>query len=188
MNIGGVVLAAGLSRRAGTFKMALEVDGRTVIEKSIEGMYDLCSNIYVVGGYKVEIINEILKGYKKVQVVYNENYEQGMFTSVREGFRHVKEDRFFYTPGDYPAVPKEIYRGMLEVSGDIVIPVYGGKKGHPVLMNGCFAQELVESDKFSNLKEFINSKGFTPFEVKNPGILFDIDTIDDYRKLLNNKI
>lgn len=183
MEIGGVVLAAGLSSRAGKFKMALEIDGKTVIEKCIEGMYDICSKIYVVGGYKIEIIEKILKGYEKVQIVYNRNYEEGMFTSVREGFRHVKQDRFFYTPGDYPAVSKDVYTGMLEVTGDIIIPVYGGKKGHPVLLKGSLGRELVESTNYNNLKEFINSKGFIPYEVKDSGVLFDIDTIDDYKRL-----
>lgn len=184
MEIGGVVLAAGFSSRAGAFKMALDMDGKTVIEKCIEGMYDICSKIYVVGGYRVEIIERILEGYPKVQVVYNGNYEQGMFTSVREGFKHVTEDRFFYTPGDYPAVSKKVYQKMLEVTGDIVIPVYRGRNGHPVLFSGSIAREVSESTKYSNLKEYINSKGYIQIEVEESGVLLDIDTMDDYKKLV----
>jgi molybdenum cofactor cytidylyltransferase len=34
--------------------MTLQIGGKTVIERCIEGMYDICSKVVVVGGYKIK--------------------------------------------------------------------------------------------------------------------------------------
>lgn len=185
MEVEGVILAAGLSSRAGTYKMALEINGETVIERCVKSMYDICSRIIVVAGYRKEVIKEILDKYSKVEIVYNNAYEQGMFTSIIEGFKYIKEEKIFFTPGDYPLISKDIYSTLLKVTGDIIIPSYNGRKGHPVLMKKCIVKELLQSTKFSTLKDFISSKGFVKVDVNEEGILIDIDTMEDYLNVKN---
>ena len=184
MNIEAVVLAAGYSSRAESFKMELDLHGKTVIERCIEGMNDLCSRIIVVGGYKIEKIQEVLGRYAKVEVVLNRRYPEGMFTSVKEGARHVRGDRFFFTPGDYPLISGEVCRRLLAMDGEIVIPVYGGKKGHPVLLSGAIAAELLREDDSYNLRDFIIRKGYQTLAVEDEGILLDLDTPQDYQRIL----
>ena len=184
MSIEGVIVAAGLSQRTGTYKMTLKIDDTTVIEKCLEGMYDLCSWIIVVGGYKFENLIPVLDQYEKVELVLNANYKDGMFSSVKEGLRQVRGERFFFIPGDYPVVSKQVYETMANVEGDIIIPAYHGENGHPVLINGYLANELVEDTICTSLREFINARGFTLVNVQNPGILQDIDTMDDYEKIV----
>ena len=184
MNIEGVVLAAGYSSRAGAFKMGLDVGGRSVIQRCVDGLVPLCSRIIVVGGYRIEEIQTLLRNYSKVEVVLNTRYAQGMFTSVKEGVARVAADRFFLTPGDYPFVTPEICRSLLGVEGEIIIPTYRGRKGHPILISGSIAQELLGEDDESNLRAFIQRKGFHTLEVNEEGILLDIDTPDDYHRIL----
>ena len=62
--IDGIILAAGLSRRAGTYKMTLRINGKPLLERCIENMYDICSKIIVVGGYKIEDIRSIVDKYE----------------------------------------------------------------------------------------------------------------------------
>lgn len=182
--VDGVVLAAGLSSRAKTYKMELKFGDKTLIEKSIEGMLGVCSKIIVVGGYQSERITNILEKYPTVEVVFNQNYLNGMFSSVKEGLRHVTEKRFFILPGDYPLIKKEIYKCMLLRYEDIIIPTYKGKKGHPVLLNSRLINEIIKEPSDSNLREFIKSKGHTLVETDDPGVLVDVDTLDDYKKLI----
>lgn len=184
MKIEGIILAAGFSSRAGVFKMSLDFNGKTVLESSICNMKKFCSKIYVVAGYKIEVIKDILKPYNDIEVVFNENYEEGMFSSVKKGIECLKGDRFFITPGDYPCIKQETYSALLNTEGRIVIPVYEGIKGHPILLDTLVGKELLKSDKFHNLREYISSSGFTTVEVDDRGILKDIDTIDDYKELL----
>ncbi|MBU3113441.1 nucleotidyltransferase family protein [Clostridium lacusfryxellense] len=188
MAVDAVVLAAGLSSRVGTYKMALDIHGKSVIERCIEGMYDICENIIVVGGYKLENITTILAKYEKVHVVFNKDYELGMFSSVKEGIRHVKEEKFFFTPGDYPLVSIEVYETLLRASGEIIIPTYGDRNGHPILINSNYISGILEENIYSNLREFIVSKEVTKVEVNSNSILMDIDTIEDYEEILKSDI
>ncbi len=184
MKIEGVVLAAGLSTRVGENKLILDVDGKTVIERCILGMYDICSKIIVVGGHRVEDIEDILGNYSKVELIYNPNYLDGMFSSVKKGITNIKEERFFLIPGDYAVVNKKTYEDMLKVDNDIVIPMHNGRKGHPLLMKSYLIEELLKDISCKTLRDFIGKKGFIPIIVKDPGILMDIDTMEDYRETL----
>lgn len=184
MRAEGIILAAGLSSRTVCHKMVLPLGGRTVIENCIEGMYDTCSNIIVVEGYKPENMAPILHNYSKVQLAINHDYMNGMFSSVKEGLRHITAERFFLTPGDCPVIPASIYKRMLMVDGDIVIPAYKGEKGHPVLLSSFLIGGILEYIGES-LGKYIESKGYTVLDVNEPGILMDIDTMEDYEKLRN---
>ncbi|RKZ18132.1 nucleotidyltransferase family protein, partial [bacterium] len=118
----GIILAAGFSRRAGDWKMALPIKGRTVIEMSIMGMYPVVDRIIVVGGYNFKNLLKIIEKYEKALPVYNENFPLGMFTSIQKGVEKVSGDRFFILPGDIVLVRPSTYKYILEQKGDIIVP------------------------------------------------------------------
>ena len=68
--------------------------------------------------------------------------------------------------------------------GDIVIPTYGGKRGHPVLMRGELVSEILVRPAASSLRDYIESRGYATVEVDDEGILWDLDTPEDYERLL----
>ncbi|WP_234123967.1 nucleotidyltransferase family protein [Clostridium hydrogenum] len=183
MSIDGVILAAGLSSRMGNYKMTLELRQKTIIENCIEAIYDYCSNIIVVGGYNYNMICEVLKPYRKITTVLNENYKDGMFSSIKTGLKNVRGNRFFITPGDYPLIKKDTCEKMIKCKADIVIPVYDGEKGHPVLINSNLINDVLENDKYESMKDFINSHNFKTVPVKDKGILMDADTPEDYAQI-----
>lgn len=185
MAVEGIILAAGLSSRAKTYKMTLNIGNKTVIERVIDNMLSVCSRITVVGGYKIENLEPIIQKYENVQLVFNENFMDGMFSSVKKGFSCVKEEAFFFTPGDYPLIDDMVYKQLLNNSGEIVIPTYEGRKGHPILIKSSLIKEILEGYKYSNLREFITSKRPALVPVHNEGILLDIDTINDYNHILD---
>ncbi|MGE5581812.1 MAG: nucleotidyltransferase family protein [Bacillota bacterium] len=184
MKIEAVVLAAGYSSRAGTFKLELDINGKTVIERCLEGLNDFCSRIIVVGGYRIDKIRAILKNYPKVEVVLNNSFNLGMFSSVKTGLRHLQGERFFFTPGDYPLISRNVCQKLLQADGDIVIPVFNGRKGHPLLLKTKITAELLKEDDGYNLRDFIRRQGFVPVTVEDEGILWDLDTREDYQKIL----
>lgn len=185
MKIEGIVLAAGLSSRAGTNKLILNINGKTVIEQCILGMYDLCSRIIVVGGCRIEEIKDILDIYPKVDLIYNPDYLAGMFSSVKIGLDNIKEERFFLIPGDYPSINKKTYSEMLSINKDIVIPTYNGKKGHPLLMKSYLISNLKEDITCNTLRDFIHKQNISLLDIDDPGILIDIDTMEDYNNILS---
>lgn len=183
MEIEAVVLAAGYSSRANGFKMAMEVDGKPVLQRVIEAFSAVCTRIYVVSGYRADEIQRLCTGYARVQVVHNPGFDAGMFSSVQTGVRQVHADRFFFTPGDYPLITADICRQLLAVPGEVVAPVFEGRKGHPVLLSGTLAEEIAQEPPDSNLKQVLGRKTYTTVEVGNAGVLLDLDSPDDYAAL-----
>lgn len=183
MAVEGIILAAGLSSRANAFKMILMLGGKTIIEHSIDSMMEVCERGIVVGGYRIECLEPIINRYEKVELVFNENYLEGMFSSVKKGLSLVKGERFFFIPGDYPLIDPEVYRELLRHEGDVIIPTYEGRKGHPILFKGSTAEEILRENKYSNLREYIRDKKQTLIPVNCRGILTDVDTMEDYNSL-----
>lgn len=185
-HVDGIILAAGFSSRTGVFKMGLQFGEKKLIQRVIDEMKELCSRVIVVVGYKKERIIEFTKGYANVEVVFNPRYTKGMFTSVKEGVKHVRSQWFFLTPGDYPLITKAIYQKLLDARSEsgqcIFIPVFNGRKGHPILVKSDLVKELLGEPVDSNLRKFINRKGFTPVGVDDDAILVDIDTMEDYQR------
>ncbi len=179
-SVDGVVLAAGLSTRAGQYKMALRLGDKTLIEHGIAGMAPVVERIIVVGGHRIELLREILASYAQVEVVHNAAFHEGMFSSVQAGLKHVQAERAFLLPGDYPLVSTDTYQRLLEVSGDVVIPTYGGRKGHPVLLSASSIAEILRQPGTSTLRDCIRQIGSVTVSVEDEGILLDVDDLDDY--------
>jgi molybdenum cofactor cytidylyltransferase len=187
MEVEGIILAAGLSSRATAFKMTLMLGHKTIIEHSIDNMREVCDRVIVVGGYKIENLEPIIKKYDNAELVFNENFMDGMFSSVKKGFSCIKGERFFFTPGDYPLIDTGVYTELLRHDGDVVIPTFEGKKGHPVLFRNSCKEEILEGNKYSNLREYIKDKKQELVPVSCRGILRDVDTIWDYERILTSK-
>ncbi|HBE80641.1 MAG TPA: molybdopterin-guanine dinucleotide biosynthesis protein A [Firmicutes bacterium] len=183
-NIEAVVLAAGYSSRAGAFKPGLDLGGKTVIERCLEGMLPLCDRVIVVGGYQIERLYQILAQYPSVEIVLNRRYVEGMFSSVKVGMSQAKAERILFTPGDHPLISQEVCRSLLRVDGDIVIPTFNGRKGHPVLLTRQIAQEILLENDDSNLRDYIQKKGYQTLAVTDEGILIDLDTKEDYQRIV----
>lgn len=183
MEVEGIILAAGFSSRAGTFKMTLEINSKTVIERCIQGMYDACSRVIVVGGYRAKDLFPEVRKFPKAVFVYNHNFEAGMFSSVIKGAECFRGERAFFIPGDYPVIGKDVYQKMLKTEAGIVLPTHNGILGHPVLMNKDTVEKLLNIPGCGSLKQFIASQGYTTVEVPDPGILMDLDTPEDHEKI-----
>ena len=193
----GVILAAGFSSRAKTFKMTLEFGNSTVIENTIIKMSKYCSKVIVVGGYKIEKLEFLKEKYPLVDLIFNENYEEGMYSSVLKGFNHALSlgawNNIIFTPGDYPAVKQEVYDELIQASigakdeEDIIIPVFEEhsylRNGHPIILK----RELLASNTlndYGNLREFLYNRKQAFVNVGDRAVLKDLDTIEDYNELL----
>jgi molybdenum cofactor cytidylyltransferase len=184
-----IVLAAGYSSRANTFKMTLPLGQMTVLEQTISNFNGICSRVIVVSGFRAELIQEeIVKICNKnaysfqIKHVYNENFNQGMFTSIQKGCNEVNAQAFFITPGDCPLVKKETLQLIAEHKGDVVIPSFHYKGGHPIKLSKVVKQKILETNPMSNLRVVLNNHEKKYLIVNDPGVLMDMDTPEDYQK------
>lgn len=181
----GLIVAAGQSRRTlPYYKMTLDLGGKTLVERAMASMEPYCEHIIVVTGYQGDLVRSALQGHPKVELVDNPNYQEGMFSSMKTGLPYIKGDRFFFLPGDYPIISPSVYEAMLAVDYEIVVPVHEGQTGHPVLLKYSVIERIFDSPEITSLREFIRQRDPCYLEVNCPGILIDIDTMEDYQRAL----
>ena len=186
--IWAIILAAGESKRMGSPKMILPYEGKTIIEKVIENV--LCSGVektvVVLGANKKEIMEVI--GKYPVMHCYNDNYKQGMLSSVKCGFKFLPPDfrAAMVFLGDQPMAETSVMNLVIETydrSGKgIVIPVYKRKRGHPILIDKKYRDEILSLDEPDGLRGLLRKHpdDLLEIETDNESILKDIDTQDDY--------
>ncbi|MDT8336624.1 MAG: nucleotidyltransferase family protein [Candidatus Izemoplasmatales bacterium] len=177
----GIVLAGGYSSRFNQNKMCALFQGQALILHTIKTMHKVCEKIYVVTGYYHQEISHVLKGYEYVEIVFNKNYDQGMFSSVKTGAHQVNHD-FFIIPGDYPLVSVDTYKALILGSKDIRVPSYNKHLGHPLFLKYDLKNALLDTTETS-LKEFRNIQDLEIINVDDEYILFDIDKVEDLNKI-----
>ena len=111
----GLILAAGLSSRMGEFKPLMKIDRHNPLEILIRHFKKAgVDDIFVVTGFNAEAIEDFLKD-EDVHAVYNERFEEGMFTSVQAGVRAAYENGnecIIMTPVDVPLIPPYIIKAL----------------------------------------------------------------------------
>ena len=188
-----IILAAGESKRMGSPKMLLDFKSGTMIEKVIANVKDSkVSNIMVVlGAYKEAIIDQI--GKLTVKFCYNDNYMEGMLSSVQCGFRNIPSDckAVLVFQGDQPLITPSVINTVIEawlMSGKgIIIPVFMSKRGHPILIDRKYSDEIEKLDAGKGLRSLAYRFYDDVLEVNTDesGILRDFDTYEQYRKEIN---
>jgi len=179
-----VILAAGYSSRAEGFKMQFQINDKAVIQHVIEAFLPICVNIIVVGGFQYEKLLPLIEPYgDKVKLVINKDFENGMFSSVQTGAKYVLSEQFFITPGDYPLITTKICCSILSSGKLYVVPSFHMKGGHPILMNSSCIGKLLSEKVEGNLKLFLKQLPVTYININDDGIMYDLDTRDDYMKL-----
>ena len=178
----GVILAGGCSKRAKTNKLLLKVDRKPLISYTIDSLRNSVDKLIVVTGRYDKELRPVLDD---VEIVYNPDFELGMFSSVLAGLSKVNSD-VLILPGDMANISPKTIKTILDNKGVITIPTYKGETGHPLFLNKDMVDLVRKEDISSNLKLFIdkNLDKVNYVEVDDPFIKFDIDTIEDFECFL----
>jgi molybdenum cofactor cytidylyltransferase len=144
--------------------------------------------LLVLGSHAGEIAGKITIS-PKIEIVVNHDFKEGMSSSVKCGIKNAPAgaDAFMLLLGDQPFISPAIINRLLDEyqtsKHGIVIPVYNGKHGHPVIFAAKYKQELLAiADQ--GAKAVVNNHLQDILEVPldAPEILTDIDTPQDYQK------
>lgn len=193
--IGGIILAAGGSSRMGGFpKQLLPYRERTmltnVVEKMLEARID---KIIVVIGYCAERIKETLTGLP-VKIVVNKEYDNGQSTSLKMGLGELNTATraAIFMLGDQPLVKAETINLLVnryKVAGGIVAPSFNGFRGNPVIFDRKYFDEILALSGDVGARKVIaqHLDCLETIDVADCGVIFDIDTWEDYRYLLSGE-
>ncbi len=190
-NIAVLIIAAGYSSRMGDFKPLLPLGKMSALERLIE-TYQAhgIGHIYVVVGHRQSDIREVLKE-ENVSIVYNEDYDKGMFNSIQKGLQAMDEtlSAFYMQPVDIPLIKAQtlecLYEAYEREGKGVIYPTFLGRKGHPPLIDMKYKEQILLSDGEGGLKKVLEAFCDDALHVKvyDQSVLMDMDTKEDYEAL-----
>ncbi len=185
-----VLMAAGNSSRLGQPKQLLKWKGMTLVRRAcmsiIEAKIDHV--IVVVGAYREAVSQEI--EYLPVTIIDNENWEEGMGSSIRTGMEKVSAlpiDAAMFMVCDQPNIDashlqklKDLY---LTEHLSIVTSSYQGVQGVPALFDKKWFDVLAKMKGDKGAQRLFQDCPAGEFgSVPLEGGEIDIDTPDDWEK------
>lgn len=197
MEINGIILAAGLSSRMKSFKPLLKLKGKTIIENSIDSMFNAGINkIVVVLGYRAEEVATFLSDKydsSRLLFIYNFKFaETDMLTSVKLGILALdKCDAFYLLPGDMPAIRTETFLAvketMCKTHAMVSFPTINGYRKHPPLISWECIDHILNFNTCGGLRELwkLFEDKIVTVSVDDFGCMIDADTQEDYNKLID---
>jgi len=194
LGCGCIILAAGGSTRLGRPKQLVEVNGSTLLERTIQaalGTTDLWPVIVVIGA-KAELIRPVLRSYP-VLIAENPAWSEGIASSLRVGLNTL--DLFSTQIGstlitlcDLPHISPQVFQTLLatqsERKSDLVAARYQNHPGAPALFG---------RKHFATLSQLTGDEGartlfrkIPPGEITTvdlPLLSVDLDTPADFEQI-----
>ncbi len=186
--ISAIILAAGMSSRMRRPKHLLKLGGRTVLGRVVDTfIHSNVGEVLVVVGTASGIGRGELRG---VKVIQNPESSMGVSTSIKAGLDAVRadSDAAVFGLADKPFVTVGTINSLIEsyrASGrGIVIPIYRGIRGNPILFSREFFNELggLSGDVGGKAVIKKHKERVLEVEVEDEGVLIDINTEKDYEK------
>ena len=179
MQIGAVIVAAGMSSRMGDFKPMLNIGSI-----SMAGV----TKIAVVTGYNAPLLERHLANSGLV-FLRNEDYASTqMFDSAKIGLAYLRDkcERILFTPVDIPLFTAMTVTELIESGAELCCPVCEGRTGHPLLIASSLVDAILADSGEGGLQGAIARCGAEMLQipVEDPGVLHDADTPADYKALL----
>ncbi len=191
--VAAIILAAGLSRRMGRSKPLLPWGRKTVIETIAERINLLrLADAVVVTGYESVKVNLALKK-SGIRTVYNPDYATGeMLSSMKAGLSALDDSiaACLIFLGDQPNINARLVTEILiayaEGRGTIVAPSFNHRRGHPILIDRRYWQEILNLPDGSAPRDVINAyAAHTAYiQARDDSVLNDMDTPEEYREAL----
>ncbi|KQM38758.1 NTP transferase domain-containing protein [Chryseobacterium sp. Leaf201] len=192
-NTGIIILAAGNSSRLGQPKQLLDYQGKTLLRHTVEKALAVSSRVIVITGSENSGIE---KETGSALTVQNENWQEGMASSIHKGLNEMlviypETENILITVCDQPHINASVFSELIEKrhsSGKgIMASHYSGTLGTPVLFSRSYFNDLLQLSGQEGAKKLLvkyrDDVGQVMFEKGS----VDIDTLEDYQKLINNQ-
>lgn len=181
-----VVLAAGLSRRLGSPKAMIQVNGKELVRWIHERLVlSGCLPVVVVN---TEIAMEVARLLPDAHLVVNPNPDAGRTGSLQLGIEalsarmNLKSQQVVMAPVDRPGWDVGVLNFLLQQQGDSA-PAFEGRKGHPVVLSAASVEAVKKAEPHQPLRELVS---FAPLPVAAPWLHLNIDTEEDVADLKSN--
>jgi molybdenum cofactor cytidylyltransferase len=193
---GIIILAAGSSSRMGKPKQLLEFDGMTLLTRVSKMACQLkLYPVIAVLGANADLIQTNLD-ITGLDIVLNENWAEGMASSLRKGLYSMNEmypqvDGVMILVGDQPYINNQQINQLIDSQNKSGLPIsacsYEGIMGTPALFHKTVFPELMQLKGDIGAKKIIKKREQDVATVFFDKGVVDIDTLEDYENLINEK-
>ena len=142
--------------------------------------------IIIVLGYEKEILERIIGKNKKIKFVFNENFKNGIASSIKVGVKNLSKDSetFIICLGDMPLIKTDVYIKLIQARNnkEIIVPVYKGKQGNPVLFSKSMKKNIMDINGDEGAKQLFNLYKDKIFNLKinDEGVTKGYDTQENF--------
>jgi CTP:molybdopterin cytidylyltransferase MocA len=185
--IAGIILAAGDSRRMGRPKALLDYQGETFVARLARIFSKSCDPVMVVAGRHADQIRAAVEA----RIVVNPDPDRGQLSSLQTALAELPAvEAFLFTPVDCPTFQESTVAaliGSFRADGaPLVIPRFGGKRGHPVCVAGALAHEFLELAPTEETRVVVNrhADAIRYLDLNDAAVLADVDDPEAYLALL----
>lgn len=188
-NIGIILLAAGESKRMGSPKQLLDIDGKSLLRRTAEVALatDCYPVVMVIGANKTQIAPEIID--LPLTVIDNPMWHEGMSSSVKMGMAglymtYKDVEAVIMLVCDQPYLSVALLERMIEVyrakKPPIVACKYGEEVGVPALFDRKLFDELLTLTGDKGAKPILMNHLDEAYPVTFEAGSVDLDTPEDY--------
>lgn len=174
----GIVLAAGASKRLGSHKALIEVEGETLVQLVCSKLQSAGLSVTVVTRNSLE--QKIENLLPNVSTVVNPNPELGRTGTIQRGIESIGAGPLLIAPVDRPGFSLETINLLCETN-TTTIPTYKEKGGHPIAITSQDCENILQAEPDIPLRELISPE---KMQVEDPHLHLNIDTKEDVNQLI----
>jgi molybdenum cofactor cytidylyltransferase len=191
--LAAVILSGGASRRMGSPKALLPYQGRPFLEHLLDiAKHPSIGVRRVVLGPDAATISAQV-ALTPEEVVINKDWERGQLSSIQAAIRSLPAgtDGFLLCPVDHPLVSASLVGELIEAfetaRSAIVLPLYRGRRGHPVIFAARLYEELLNApeEKGARAVVWAHPEEISEVPTNEEGCVLNLNDPEAFDKLSN---
>jgi molybdenum cofactor cytidylyltransferase len=189
--LAAAILAAGESRRMGEPKALVSVQGLTFVEHLFAATRHPHVGItrVVLGAHAAEITVKLK--FDPAMIVVNPDWPSGQLSSVHAAIRSLPAhatDGIILCPVDHPLVSRRLISELIAQFDSsrkaIALPIYRGKRGHPVIFRATLYDELLAASSEVGARQVVwaHSREIHEVPTEEEGVVLNLNDPEALKK------
>jgi molybdenum cofactor cytidylyltransferase len=190
--LAAAILAAGESRRMGEPKALVSIQGLTFVEHLVAAtrLPRVGITRIILGAHAAEIGTKLK--FDPGMIVVNPDWPRGQLSSIHAAIRSLPPhttDGIILCPVDHPLVSSSLISELIALFDSshkaIALPVYRGKRGHPVIFRATLYDELLAASPEVGARQVVwaHSQEIQEVPTEEEGVVLNLNDPESLKKV-----